>query len=190
MFINENKIASFEKMISLKKEIINEFEFASKNSSYLMNFLKSSDPEFTNHTKYWLIENNIDSEQTGYDLRTGIWGAFPLYKKGFPIKWYNADETFPVLNELFSKFPQIEFACFMRLEAKQSIELHTHSRQHYIFHMLMNELNNEGCEFSCGSEHKTIKHVGDTLCFDYSLPHKSFNSSDFDRINLVVDIKP
>lgn len=190
MFSDISGIPFLKPLIDNQKTVFSEYETAKQSEPVFNHFLNTSNPDFTNHIKFWLQENNIDVEQTGYDLRTGVWGAFPLYKKGFPINWLNMKTLFPYLNHFFEKNKEIEFACFMRLEAGQSIATHSHSRQHLIFHLLMNDLNNKGCEFTCGTEKKTLLNKGDVLMFDYSQPHSSYNSSDMDRIDLVIDFKP
>ncbi len=189
MFSVESNIPFLKQLIQDKNIIFSEYEAAKKSEEVFSHFLNTNNPDFTNHIKFWLQENTIDVEQTGYDLRTGVWGAFPLYKKGFPIKWLDMNKLFPYLNKFFESNHEIEFACFMRLEAGQSIATHAHSRQHLIFHLLMNDLNNKGCEFTCGTEKKTLLNKGDTLMFDYSLPHSSHNSGSVDRIDLVIDFK-
>lgn len=189
MFSNPSDIHFLNILTDDKELVFNEFLNARAIEPSFDFFLKTNSPDFPNHTKFWLTENTIDAEQTGYDLRTGIWGAFPLYKKGFPVKWFDVKKAFPYLSHFFENTNEIEFACFMRLGAGEKIEKHAHSRQHLIFHMLMNELDNKGCEFTCGEEKKTLLHKGDVLMFDYSLQHASFNASSFDRINLVIDFK-
>lgn len=189
MFNDPKDIDFLNELVNNQERVFSEFELAKISEHNFAHFLNSSKPEFTNHTKFWLKENTLDAEQTGYDLRTGIWGAFPLYKKNFPITWFDVKNAFPYLTDFCEKHSEIEFACFMRLEAGNRVQMHSHSRQHLIFHLLMNELDNKGCEFTCGNEAKTLLHKGDTLLFDYSLPHSSYNSSSLDRINLVIDFK-
>ncbi len=189
MFLDPLKIPFLDELISNKELLFSEFENAKKSEQSLSEFLETKDPTFPNHTKYWVLENYLDADQTGYDLRNGLWSAYPLFKKNFPISWYPVEKRFPLLTTLFKKNPAIEFACFMRLESLAETKPHVHSRQHLIFHLLMNDLDNDGCIFTCNGHVKLLRKKGEFLMFDYSLEHSTQNTASVDRINLVIDFK-
>lgn len=165
--------------------IVDEFN-AQKKKELMQDFLNSTIPEIKSHTQYWIKEGGFDETQIGYDARDGSWASFPLFKKGFPIKWYNVNESFPETIKLIESVPNVNFASFFRLGPNSGAKRHQHLQSNLIFHLCLTDLNNDS-ELECNGEKKIFRKKGDWCLFNYSLPHSSFNFATENRINLVID---
>lgn len=159
-----------------------------KGQPFISDFLNAPLPELNSHSQYWIKENGIDSSQIGYDARDGSWSSFPLYKKGFPIKWYEVEKAFPLISEGISKVPDLNFSAFFRLAPGSGTKEHRHAAANLIFHLCLSDVDGESV-LACDGKEKIISKKGDYALFDYSKPHSSFNSGKTDRINLIVDFR-
>jgi aspartyl/asparaginyl beta-hydroxylase (cupin superfamily) len=162
-----------------------EFE-QQKKQPLLADFLNASLPELNSHTHYWIKEGGFDSTQIGYDARDGSWASFPLFKKGFPIKWYDVEKSFPETYKHILSVPEVNFASFFRLAPDSGTKEHVHTVSNFIFHLCLSDPDGESV-LKCDGHEKIFQKKGDYALFDYSKPHSSFNSGKKDRINLVVD---
>jgi len=141
------------------------------------------------HIQYWSKDNGFHPEQVGYDARNGEWTAIPLYKHGFPIRWYDAPSAFPVAYDLMKAVPQVNFSAFFRLAPGAGTREHVHTNRNLIFHLCLFDLDGESV-MHCNGEERILKKAGDYCLFDYSKPHWSHNSSGSDRINFIIDFTP
>lgn len=188
MFQPIDKYPILEKIKSSFEIIANEFE-AQKNEELMKNFMISALPDIHSHTQYWIKEGGFDETQIGYDARDGSWASFPLFKKGFPIKWYDSEKIFPETIKLINQVPGVNFAAFFRLGPDSGAKRHTHVQSNLIFHLCLTNLDADS-ELECNGEKTYFRKKGDHCLFNYSLPHSSFNSSSQNRINLVIDFTP
>ena len=95
--------------------IADEYKAASSNLNELKYFFKNDEmPTVYNHFDYWVKESGFDTGDIGYDARgEKPVGAFPLFKKGFPINWYNVQEHFPLIYKMLMDVPGLHFAQFI-----------------------------------------------------------------------------
>ena len=136
----------------------------------------------------WTWDNAINTAAVGYDLREGSYTMLSIHKTGHEIDI--APGAFPKTLALLKSVPGIEYACISALSPKAHIALHTHSRRHYIFHLLLNNLIGGSCEIICNKSRKEMKSKGDSVLFDYSFPHESTSYAENIRFNLMVDFFP
>lgn len=165
--------------------IIEEFE-NSTNIELLNDFKHNDYPEINSHILYYAKDQSITLEDLGYDFRNESWGAFPLYKNGYEIKWYNVLEHFPKTLQLISNVPNTYFSAFVKLIKNNGILPHKHNDKNIIFHVCLYDLDGYS-ELYCGEQKKVLKNKGDWAIFDTSIEHHSFNFSNTNRINFVVD---
>ncbi len=168
--------------------ISREFETAVGALPELNDFMQKKLPETYSHIDYWIRETGIDEETVGYDSRKGIWGAFPLFKEGFPIKWYDVNVHFPRSISLVSGVDKVYFSSFMRLGPGSGTAAHAHKLSHLIFHLALFD-NPGGSELTCGTQTAYFEKQGDYCIFDYSNLHSSQNHGTLDRIHLTVDFR-
>lgn len=145
--------------------------------------------ETTSHVEYWIKESGIHPDQIGYEARKGEWVAFPLYKKGFPIKWLNMQEAFPFTMSQIMETPGVNFSALFRIAPNSGSNEHAHSQSNFIFHLCLYDLDNDS-EMICDGKKKILRKKGDWCIFNYSKPHSSFNYSTKDRVNLIIDFNP
>jgi len=186
-------INQFPFLISIREkvnEISQEFKNAIDKITQMKEFMESKEPELYSHVWYWGKETGILKEQIGYDSRpdNGSWGAFPLFKVGFPIKWYNVYETFPITIKLVESVPEVYFSCFMRLSPGAVTKPHKHALSNLVFHLNIFDLD-KGSIIECGDKKVFLKNKGDYAIFNYKNTHKSENLSSIDRVHLVIDFK-
>jgi hypothetical protein len=186
-------INQFPFLISIREkvnEISQEFQNAIDKLPQLKEFMQNKEPELYSHVWYWAKETEILKEYTGYDPRpdNGAWGAFPLFKEGFPIKWYNVYEIFPVTIKLVESVPDVYFSSFMRLSPGASGKPHKHAFSHLIFHLNLFDLD-KGSIIECGNQKAFLKKKGDYAIFNYKNTHNSENMSSIDRVHLVIDFR-
>ena len=136
----------------------------------------------------WTWENAINTASVGYDLRHGGYTMFSLYKKGHTLELARA--AFPKTMSLLEAVSGIEYACVSALSPHAHLALHAHSRRHYIFHLLLNNLIGGGCMMFCNGQPLQLAKAGDSALFDYSLPHESRSHAENIRFNLMVDFCP
>jgi hypothetical protein len=168
--------------------IVSEFN-SQKEKEFMKNFMTAKLPDLNSHTEYWIKEGGFDETQIGYDARDGSWASFPLFKKGFPIKWYDVEECFPETINLIRAVPGVNFASFFRLGPNSGAKRHSHLPSNLIFHLCLVDLDKDS-ELECNNVKTVFRKKGDHCLFNYSLPHSSFNFSNENRINLVIDFTP
>lgn len=187
MFYSINHLDFLQNILKNVDIIQREFLYARKQVPELEKFISDGLPEIHSHLAHWLKENNLDWESLGYDPRNGAWGAFPVFKTGYPIKWYDAPNIFPETFKLINATPNTYFASFMRLKQNSITATHAHSiKGHLIFHVSLFDLDNYSA-ITCGKETITISKKGDYCLFDYAEDHGSANYSNTDRVNFSID---
>ena len=145
-------------------------------------FINNENCEFPSHTLYWLEENGIYD-----DPRNGIWEAFPVYKNGFPVKWYDAPSTFKTLFKGFDNIPGFKSCFFFKLGPDSETFEHSHIDNNLIMHISMQDTNGP-CILNCEGEDRSLAKVGDSLLFNNSKKHYTYNKGTADRISLIIDI--
>lgn len=187
MFYDIKKFPFLKELVDNVDLFADEFS-RQKEQAFISDFLNAPLPELNSHSQYWIKENGIDSSQIGYDARDGSWSSFPLYKKGFPIKWYNVEETFPLIHQRIKNVPKLNFSAFFRLAPDSGTKEHQHTASNFIFHLCLFDVDGESV-LTCDGKEKVIRKKGDYALFDYAKPHSSFNFGKTDRINLIVDFE-
>jgi hypothetical protein len=170
--------------------ISKEYELASSELSELKFFFKNEEmPIVYSHFDYWVKESGFDKEEIGYDARgEKPVGAFPLFKKGFPINWYNVNEYFSLTYKLLS-VPGIYFAQFSIMSPKSHILPHKHKVVgSQIFHINLFDLDGHA-EFKAGKDTINIENKADYFMFDPTNTHESKNFSNSYRIHLMFDFR-
>ncbi|HCN37867.1 MAG TPA: hypothetical protein DIS94_09165 [Bacteroidetes bacterium] len=171
----------------------NEYLALRDSSMYMKEFLdcppERTPDETPSHLTYWALENGLKPEQTGYDLRNGEWTAFPIYKDGFPVKWYDACSAIPKTYDKVLKIPGIYFAAYFRLAPGAGTKDHSHTQSHLVFHLLLEDLKDGVSVMRCGNEERILAKKGDWCLFDYSVRHSSDNFAKSDRVNLAIDFR-
>ncbi len=187
MFYDPSKL-DFLRLLTENVDVISEeFIWAKDKIAELKKFMNDENPELFSHVDHWTIETGIHSDILGYDSRNGAWGAFPLFKVGFPIKWYDVEDYFPKTLALIENVPDVFFSSLVRLGPQSGTKKHRHSIPHLVFHLSLLDHDNGGSYITCGEEKIDFSKKGDFCLFDYRVEHSSFNHSDVDRVNLVVD---
>lgn len=180
-------------LVTIQKniELISE-EFSNAiQSKEILSILYNSEDNIDYYTGHWTRENGFHPEQVGFDIRVGDYSTLAIYKKDFPIRTVNIENYFHKTIELIRKeVPNVHLISFFRMAPGAKLLEHTHNRKHLIFHLALRDLENGTCELTCGKEKLTLKRKGDTALFDYTIPHSSFNNSNTERINLVIDFEP
>lgn len=136
----------------------------------------------------WTWDNAINTASVGYDLRDGNYTMLTLFKEGHNLD--NIRKAFPETSRLLNKVEGLTYACISALSPGTHLKLHSHSRSQYIFHLLLNDLTGNGCEIICNGHRRQLTKQGDTVLFDYSLPHETYSHSKNIRFNLMVDFLP
>lgn len=186
MFYSIDNFPFLKPFIDQADLISTEFSTARKNVQALNAFMLDELPELYSHTDYWSKETGIDGDTLGYDARNGTWGAFPIYKKGFPIKWYDVNKELPIISSLLKDVPELSFSSFMRLGPNSGTAPHAHKLSHLIFHLALFD-NPDTSFLKCNEEEITFSKKGQYAIFDYSNMHSSFNSGKIDRVHLTID---
>lgn len=138
----------------------------------------------------WTWDNGINTDSIGYDLRDGSYSMLAFYKKDHVITGMDAPAIFSETLKLLAGVKGLHYAAFTALNPGAHLGLHTHSRRHFIFHLLLNDLVGGGCKMVCDGHVRMLKKAGDTALFDYSMPHESRSCASNTRINLMVDFMP
>lgn len=172
------------------KVIANEYLEAEKSLNELKFFFKNEEmPPVYSHFDYWVKESGFDTNQIGYDSRgQKPVGGFPLYKKGFPIKWMDVSTIFPETYKLLMNVPNIHFAQFSIMSPDAFILPHAHQIDSKIFHLNLFELNGKGT-FKAGNETIEYSKQGDCFLFNPTDVHSSKNSSSSFRVTLMFDFR-
>lgn len=187
MFYDFENIDYLKRMIENVDLIQNELLKAMKSVPELNDFMNDDMPVIHSHLEHWLRENKLDLETLGYDPRNGSWGAFPIFKKGFPIKWYDSPKEFPEIFKLINGVPNPYFASFMKLRANSITKEHAHNMPgHLIFHINLFDIDNYTV-LKCGDETMSFSKKGDSCLFDYNLSHAPSSFSKDNRINFAID---
>lgn len=138
----------------------------------------------------WTWDNGINTAAIGYDLRDGGYSMLTVYKRDYVITAMDTQADFRETLELLRGVDGLHYAAFAAMSPGAHLGLHTHSRRHLIYHLLLNDLAGGGCEMTCDGHRRVLKNKGDTALFDYSLPHETFSHADNTRINLMIDFEP
>lgn len=187
MFYDIKEFPFLEAILRDTDKLAAELE-AKMKLPFMENFFATTLPDLNSHTEHWIRENGLEASQSGYDARDGSWASFPLYKKGFPIKWYDVHDSFPETIARIERVPSVNFAAFFKITPGSGTLEHAHNESNLIFHLCLSDVGGESV-ITCNGEQKIIRQKGDWCIFDYSLPHSSFNSGSKDRINLIIDFK-
>lgn len=167
-------------------ELINSI----KNNEKIKSIMYPDHAGLEHYTDYWVKDNGFHTDQTGIDIRTGGYQPLAIFKKDFPIKHFEVNDLFPKTLDLLTKVPNLNFSAFFKMEAHSTLQAHSHSKKHLIFHLLLHDLKDGSCWLRAGSDTISICKKGEYLIFDYSLEHESKNNSAIDRINFVIDFNP
>jgi len=187
MFLDATRYPYLKKLADHSAQISDELQAALHNNSQVKAaLLTNMAMDFPSNQ--WTWDNAINTAAVGYDLREGNYTMMSLYKTGHDLDV--AQIAFPKTLDLLQSVAGIEYACISALGPKAHLGLHSHSRQHHIFHLLLNDLTGGYCEIFCDGKRHEIAIVGDTALFDYSLPHESISYADNIRFNLMVDFSP
>lgn len=187
MFYDIEKFSFLKEIIRNTDMLVDELE-SQRHEPFMANFFSPTLPDLNSHTQHWIRENALESEQIGYDTRDGSWASFPLYKKGFPIKWYDAESSFPKTLKSILSVPEVNFSAFFRITPGSGTKEHAHKESNLIFHLCLSDVEGESI-INCNGVEKSLSRKGDHCLFDYSLPHSSTNKGKKDRINLIIDFK-
>jgi hypothetical protein len=182
------KIEDFSFLIEICKQLKSiqaEFE-AQRHNPILRDFYFDKNPVIHSHTEYWIKEGGFDADTVGYDSRIGTFGSLPLYKTGFPIKWFDVHSLFPSIIQHIIDVPNVNFAAFSRLGPNSGLDEHVHAQSNLIFHLCLTDTEGHSV-LRCNGEERILSKPGDYALFDYSLPHSSFNYGKADRVNLAID---
>lgn len=190
MFYSVEEYPFLQEIIA-KREVINqEFQNAMKDK-FLYGVVNATDEEFLHHyTNYWARDNGFSKEQIGYDIREGHYHTLPLFKKDFPVKYFDVVAFFPETSKIIQKIPNLHFSGFFKMFGKSKLGMHTHNRRHLIFHILLNDLEDGDCVITVNGETKALRNKGDHMLFDYSYEHGTENFSSTPRLNFIVDFDP
>lgn len=188
-FIDYTKYSFLNDIVNNIDIISEEFNKANTSLKELSLFTNDINPIVHHHVDYWIKDNKFHPEDIGYEARQGVWVAFPLYKMGYPINWYQVKEHFPNIYNLLKNVPNLNFSSFMRLDSQAKTTPHKHQMKNYIFHVLLNDLD-KPCIFNVDGTEKTLIHKGDALMFNYSKEHSSYNTASQTRITLTIDFDP
>lgn len=192
MLYDPNDFSFLKNIISKVDILSNEYLEAYNKIKELKEFFKDGEmPPVYSHFDYWVRESGFDHTQIGYDARgANPVGGFPLYKKGFPIKWMDVPSVFPGTHELLMEVKNIHFAQYAIMAPGSHILPHKHTTQgSFIFHINLFDLSGESV-FIAGNERTIIKKKGDCFIFNPIDEHESINSSKSYRINLMIDFRP
>lgn len=170
--------------------IAKEYLFAKENLDQLKYFFTDEEmPPVYSHFDYWVKESGFDTNQIGYDSRgQKPVGGFPLFKKGFPIKWMEVEKIFPETYKLLMTVPNIHFAQFSIMSPDAYILPHAHQIDSKIFHLNLLELNGKAV-FKSGNETIEYYKQGDCFLFNPINIHSSKNSSSNYRVTLMFDFR-
>jgi hypothetical protein len=156
------------------------------------NHISLDDNDMGDHySGWWSRDNGLSREQVGYNIKTsGAYSSISIFKKGYPIKTFDANKCFGKSIQIINEIPNVHYAGFFTMTPGTSLDTHTHTRRHLIYHLLLDDLRDGECHLTCQNESKYISNKGDEVLFDYSLPHGSTNRSSSNRSDFVVDFKP
>lgn len=138
----------------------------------------------------WAWESGINQERVGYDLRDGNFSMLAIYKKKDNCITIDRSDLFPKTMSMLSSIENPHYIAFSFLHPGTHLKPHAHIRSHYVYHLLLQDLQDGHCEMICGNEKKHLRRAGDDLLFDYSQMHETFHRASNLRINLMVDFLP
>jgi hypothetical protein len=188
MFEDPRRYPFLKRLVEHTREIRKEFESACQIDATLAGLI-SEQKAMDRRSDVWAIENGINIDAVGYDLRDGGYSMVALKTHEGANEQIDVERLFPLAMNLLDGVPGLQYACFAVLKPRARLGVHVHSRSHYIYHVLLNDLQGGVCEISCGDEIRAMQNSGDEVLFDYSLPHGTLNRSDQNRINLMIDFK-
>ncbi|KZY35652.1 hypothetical protein A3754_16045 [Alcanivorax sp. HI0083] len=189
MFIPTSQFTFLQTIRRQHKKIACEFRRAYKESQYIQEIVNAG-MGIDTHLKNWVFENGLREDQAGYNVRQGDHTALVIYKKGETITEIEAMNLLPLTTSLLDKVPGVFFAAISVLGPNATLKEHTHTRQHYVYHLLLEDLINGCCEMQCNGHKKELRNAGDEIMFDYSYRHSVKNHAQNRRINLMIDFLP
>lgn len=189
MFHNQNNfpfLATFKENAHL---IAEEYTKAYQAIPELNSFFDGVNmPPVYSHFDYWVKESGFDIGQIGYDSRGDKpVGGFPLFKKGFPVKWMDVPAHFPFTMKLLAGVEKLHFAQFAIASPGSAILPHKHKTQSLIFHVNLFDLKGGDALFKVEDETFTFSKQGEAFLFDPALNHASENNSDSFRVTLMFE---
>ena len=187
MFLDATRYPYLKQLTENVDIISEELKAALRNDAQVQKALFTH-MEMDYQSNQWTWDNAINTAAIGYDLREGSYAMLSLYKTGHNLNI--AKNAFPKTLGLLKRVDGIEYACISALSPHAHLARHTHNRQRYIFHLLLNNLEGGPCEIICINKRHEMRFIGDTALFDYSLPHESFSYAENRRFNLMVDFFP
>lgn len=188
MFLDATSYPVLRQLADNAAQIGTELQAALQNNAEIKNaFLTDMSMDFPSNQ--WAWENGINRENVGYDLRDGSFSMHAIYKKKGDETVTNKSALFPRTMAIISRLANVHYVAFSFLRPGTHIQAHSHTRSHYVYHLLLNDLQDDACEMSCGTERKFLKHRGDNLLFDYSQIHETYHRASNIRINLMVDFQ-
>lgn len=190
MFYNIN---DFPYLLNIKNDldsILKDVNNAYLTNDYFKNFIDGKELFYSSHIEWYARDQGIHSEQLGIDItQNGAWSGFPLYKKNFPIKWYNPQEYFPAIIKHLTKVPNVYFSAIVKLQSKSNLLEHKHTNSHIAFHLCLYDLDDDSV-ITCNHKNTILRNKGDYAIFDTGLPHASYNNASIQRINLAIGFNP
>lgn len=144
------------------------------------------------HLGWWVLDNGFHPQQIGFDIRDGGYLALSLFKKDFPVRSSYIEKyfskTLSLIDEVVNEFSiNAHYSGIFIMHPSASLREHSHTRSNLIYHLLLNDLDGEGCKLTCAEEVRFLRNKYDQLLFDYSYPHSSKNLSNDIRFNFVFD---
>ena len=187
MFIDYTAYSSLERIVNNMSTVRFELSQALRNQSDARSVLKE-EMEMDFPSREWAWDNQVNSENLGYDVRDGSYSMLTIFKKHHDVS--DISSHFGKTLSLINGVGGVRYAAISALGPKAHIEEHSHNRRHLVFHMLLSDLEGDVCKIICDGNAKELASPGDSALFDYSFPHEIFNYSRNDRINLMIDFKP
>ena len=189
MFISTDKFPFLAQVAIQAETIYNELRNALQHDADARKAMKEQ--MFMDFpSNQWAWESGINRENVGYDLRDGNFSMLAIYKKNDNVAIVDRSDLFPKTMSLLSSFENPYYIAFSFLHPGSHLKPHAHIRSHYVYHVLLQDLQDGDCEMICGNEKKYLKKAGDHLLFDYSLMHETFHRASNLRVNLMVDFLP
>lgn len=188
MFIDTEKYPFLGGISDRHNTIRREFFRAAKKNQPLGGALHGRTNYIDQHLDEWVDENGFHPDQIGYDIRGGSYSGFSLYKEGKP-NTISLASSFDKTMALLGTIPKLHFAAFVIMTPGALLKEHAHSQSRLIFHTLLNDLVGGKCKMTCGGDVRSLAKAGDSVLFNYSIPHSSVNHASNNRINLIIDFE-
>lgn len=189
MFVNAERYPYLKEICGHHAAIAEEVFHTARKNTEVASFL-GGQGYLDWYSKRWSWDNSINREELGYDLRDGDYSMLALFKGDEQEPFSALCSSFPFLKALLTGVDGLWYAALTRQSPGAGIKRHSHNRQHYVFHLLLNDLDGGQCRMGCGDAVLMLANAGDTALFDYSIPHDSSNYSSSDRVTLMLDFLP